>query len=123
MADKKDDRPNVLIIVADDLGFTDPGCFGGEISTPNIDRLGNAGIRFSDFHASPACSPSRSMLMTGTSAHLAGVGTLPEFYQGQYALPELKGQPSYLGHLSDACVLWTRPSLVFSYFSSLALPV
>ncbi|RSM00815.1 hypothetical protein CEP52_008927 [Fusarium oligoseptatum] len=105
-----DDRPNVLVIVADDLGFTDPGCFGGEINTPNIDKLGNTGVRWSDFQASPACSPSRSMLMTGTSAHLAGVGTIPEFHSGAYQIPELKDQPAYLGHLSDKVV--TLPELL-----------
>lgn len=94
----KDTRPNILIIVADDLGFTDPGCFGGEIKTPNIDKLGVEGVRFSDFHASPACSPSRSMLMTGTSAHLAGVGVIPEFL-GHFQ--EYRGQKSYVGHLTD----------------------
>lgn len=92
-------RPNVLVIVADDLGFTDSGCFGGEIKTPNIDRLGYEGVRFTNFHASPSCAPSRSMLMTGTSAHLAGVGTLPEFLG---VCPEYKGNRSYdPGHLDD----------------------
>ena len=94
-------RPNVLIIVADDLGFSDCGCFGGEISTPNIDRLGFEGIRLSDFQAAPACSPTRSMLMSGTSAHLAGMGGLPEFTKH---IPEYKGQAAHLGYLSDRCV-------------------
>jgi len=97
---RPDHRPNILVIVADDLGFTDPGCFGGEISTPTIDRIGEAGVRFSDFHASPACSPSRSMLMTGTSAHLAGVGIIPEFHMSHNKIPEIQGQPAYVGYLS-----------------------
>ena len=59
-------RPNFLIIVADDLGFSDVGAFGGEIKTPNIDSLACAGLRFTDFHAAPACSPTRSMLLSGT---------------------------------------------------------
>lgn len=59
-------RPNFLIIVADDLGFLDIGCFGGEIKTPNIDRLANGGLRFTDFHAAAACSPTCSMLLSGT---------------------------------------------------------
>ncbi|SPO07567.1 related to Arylsulfatase [Cephalotrichum gorgonifer] len=105
-----DTRPNFLVIVADDLGFTDPGCFGGEIHTPNIDALGNTGVRFSDFQASPACSPSRSMIMTGTSAHLSGLGTIPEFHVGRYSIPEYKDQPAYLGHLSDRVV--TMPELL-----------
>lgn len=54
-------RPNFLVIVADDLGFSDLSCFGGEIRTPNIDKLASSGIRFTDFHAAAACSPSRAM--------------------------------------------------------------
>lgn len=54
-------RPNFLVIVADDLGFSDLSCFGGEIRTPNIDKLASNGIRFTDFHAAAACSPSRAM--------------------------------------------------------------
>lgn len=57
--------PNVLIILADDLGFSDVGCFGSEIQTPNIDRIAREGLRFTDFHAAAACSPTRSMLMSG----------------------------------------------------------
>ena len=59
-------RPNFLVIVADDLGFSDVGAFGGEIKTPNIDSITKDGIRFTDFHAAPACSPTRSMLLSGT---------------------------------------------------------
>ena len=59
-------RPNFLVIVADDLGFSDVGAFGGEIKTPNIDSLARDGLRFTDFHAAAACSPTRSMLLSGT---------------------------------------------------------
>ena len=68
-------RPNFLVIVADDLGFSDIGAFGGEIHTPNLDRLAYAGLRLTDFHSAPACSPTRAMLMTGTDHHIAGLGT------------------------------------------------
>lgn len=57
----KSKRPNFLVIVADDLGFSDLGCFGGEIRTPNLDKLASNGLRFTDFHAAAACSPSRAM--------------------------------------------------------------
>lgn len=60
------ERPNFLVIVADDLGFSDTGCFGAEIQTPNIDSLAYEGLRFTDFHAAAACSPTRSMLLSGT---------------------------------------------------------
>src|SRR3546814_9227920 len=56
-------RPNVVIILADDLGFSDLGAFGGEIDTPNLDALAKAGLRLTDFHAAPSCSPTRSMLL------------------------------------------------------------
>lgn len=59
-------RPNFLVILADDLGFTDLGCFGSEIKTPNIDSIAKDGLRFTDFHAAAACSPTRSMLLSGT---------------------------------------------------------
>lgn len=58
-ATDKSKRPNFLVIVADDLGFSDLGCFGGEIRTPNLDKLASNGLRFTDFHAAAACSPSR----------------------------------------------------------------
>lgn len=57
--------PNVLIILADDLGFSDVGCFGGEIETPHINKLASEGLRFTDFHTASACSPTRAMLMSG----------------------------------------------------------
>lgn len=71
-------RPNVVLIVADDLGFSDLGAFGGEIATPNLDQLAQSGVRLTDFHAAPACSPTRAMLLTGTDNHTAGVGAMAE---------------------------------------------
>lgn len=67
--------PNFLLIVVDDLGFTDLGAFGGEIRTPNLDALALGGVRLTNFHAGVSCAPSRAMLMTGTDNHLAGVGS------------------------------------------------
>lgn len=97
-------RPNFLVIVADDLGFSDIGAFGSEIDTPNLDRLAHAGIRLTDFHSAPACSPTRSMLLTGTDHHIAGIGTMVE------VVPELRGQPGYEGFLNDRVV--TVPELL-----------
>ena len=78
-------RPNFLIIVADDLGFSDPGCFGSEIRTPNIDKLAKDGVRLTGFHAAAACSPTRAMILTGTDHHIAGLGNLIEWtdFSGQ----------------------------------------
>ncbi len=67
--------PNILLIVLDDLGYTDLGAFGGEIATPHLDGLARAGVRFTNFHAAPSCAPTRAMLMTGTDHHLAGMGS------------------------------------------------
>lgn len=67
--------PNILLIVADDLGYTDLGSFGGEIATPNLDDLAYGGIRLTNFHAGPSCAPTRAMLLTGTDNHLAGMGS------------------------------------------------
>ena len=92
-------RPNFLVIVADDLGFSDIGAFGGEIETPNLDRLAYAGIRFTDFHSAPACSPTRAMLLTGTDHHIAGIGTMLEV-----AVPAFRGAPGYEGYLNDRVV-------------------
>lgn len=98
-------RPNFLVIVADDLGFSDIGAFGGEINTPNLDRLAHAGCRFTDFHSAPACSPTRAMLLTGTDHHIAGIGTMLEV-----AIPEFAGAPGYEGYLNDRVV--TLPELL-----------
>lgn len=92
-------RPNILLIVADDLGFSDLGAFGGEIETPHLDRLARAGVRFTDFHSAPACSPTRAMLLTGTDHHIAGIGSMDEGM-----LPGVRGQPGYEGFLNDRVV-------------------
>lgn len=92
-------RPNIVVILADDVGFSDLGAYGSEISTPNIDALAARGALFSNFHASPVCAPSRAMLLTGMTSHLAGVGNLPETLP-----PEHQGAPAYLGRLADDVV-------------------
>ncbi|MCC7461170.1 MAG: arylsulfatase [Gammaproteobacteria bacterium] len=92
-------HPNILLIVADDLGQADLGSFGGEIATPHLDRLAYAGVRFTALHAAPACSPSRAMLLTGVDAHRAGLGNLAE-----ELAPNQKGRPGYEGELNDRVV-------------------
>lgn len=90
------DAPNFLIIVADDLGWSDLGAFGGEIATPNLDALALSGVRFTGFHTAPTCSPTRSMLMSGVDNHQAGLGTMAELLG-----PATRGQPGYEGYLND----------------------
>lgn len=89
-------RPNVLLIVADDLGFSDLGAFGGEIQTPNLDALAQAGVRMTGFHTAPTCSPTRSMLLTGADNHQVGLGSMAESLT-----PAQQGQPGYEGYLNQ----------------------
>ncbi len=75
---QKDKRPNIIIILADDMGFSDLGSYGGEIPTPNIDKLANNGLRFKQFYNAGRCCPSRASLLTGLTPHQAGVGHMAE---------------------------------------------
>lgn len=90
--------PNVLLILFDDLGYSDLGCYGGEIPTPHVDNLAAHGARFTQFYNSARCCPSRASLMTGLHPHQAGIGSFAT------AKPDLKRGPAYLGHLNDRCV-------------------
>lgn len=88
-------RPNFLVIVADDLGWSDLGAFGGEIRTPNLDALALSGVRLTGFHTAPTCSPTRSMLLSGVDNHEAGLGTMAELRQ-----PDQVGRDGYEGYLN-----------------------
>lgn len=92
-------RPNILLIVADDLGYTDLGAYGAEISTPNLDKLASGGVKMTGFYASPFCSPTRAMLMSGSDNHLVGFGDMAELM-----LPEQRGKPGYEGNLNERVV-------------------
>jgi arylsulfatase A-like enzyme len=94
-----DKRPNFLLVVADDIGWTDLGSFGSEIETPNLDRLAKQGVMFRDFHVSVSCSPTRSMLLSGNDNHIAGLGNM-----GELLTKNQKGKPGYEGHLNDRVV-------------------
>ncbi len=72
-----DGAPNVIVMMADDLGYSDLGCYGSEIDTPELDRLAAAGLRYTDFHVNPMCSPTRASLLTGLNHHMAGMATVP----------------------------------------------
>ncbi|SPO01820.1 probable Arylsulfatase [Cephalotrichum gorgonifer] len=90
-------QPNFLIIVADDLGYSDIGPFGSEIPTPALDRLAADGVRLTNFHTASACSPTRSMLFSGTDNHIAGLGQMAE----HMASGDLyKDRPGYEGYLN-----------------------
>jgi len=87
-------RPDILLILNDDMGFSDLGCYGGEIDTPNLDRLANNGLRFSQFYNTARCSPSRASLLTGLHPHQTGIGILT--YDS--------GPEGYAGNLNHRCV-------------------
>ena len=92
-------RPNIVVLVADDWGFTDVGAYGGEIATPHLDALARAGTRFSNFHVAASCAPTRSMLLTGVDNHRNGVGNLRE------TMPQAHlGKPGYEGSLTPRVV-------------------
>ena len=88
-------RPNILLIVADDLGYADLGSFGGEIRTPHIDALVAHAVRFTHFYTAPTCSPTRAMLLSGKDNHEVGLGTMAE-----QILPQQRGKPGYEGYLT-----------------------
>jgi arylsulfatase len=90
-----DPRPNILLIVADDLGYADLGVYGSDIRTPNIDALAAEGILFTQFHTSPLCAPTRAMLLSGNNNHVAGVGRMGASGPMQVYVP------GYETHLSD----------------------
>ncbi len=87
-------RPNIILIMADDLGFSDLGCYGSEIRTPNLDRLAAEGLRFRNFYNTGRCCPTRASLLTGLYAHQAGVGHMVAD----------RGTPAYRGELNRDCV-------------------
>ena len=92
-------RPNIVLLVADDWGFTDVGVFGGEIDTPNLDALAKRGVRFSNFHVTASCAPTRSILLTGVDNHRNGIGNMPETIPRSH-----EGKPGYLGVLDTNVV-------------------
>ncbi|VGO13318.1 Arylsulfatase [Pontiella desulfatans] len=96
-------RPNIALIMVDDMGYSDIGCYGGEINTPNMDRLAGNGVRFSRFYNGSRCCPTRASLMTGLHSHLTGIGhmTNPPNSKGHDAGEEF---PNYRGFLNRECV-------------------
>ncbi|WP_298851955.1 arylsulfatase [uncultured Ruegeria sp.] len=98
-----DERPNILILIADDMGFSDVGSFGSEIDTPAIDQLAEQGMLFTNFHVGASCSPTRTMLISGVDNHLAGLGNMAEIQADNQF-----GKQGYEGHLNDKVVALPR---------------
>ena len=104
-------RPNVVVILVDDVGFSDIGCFGGEIPTPALDRLAAGGLRFTQFYNSARCSPSRAALLTGLNPHQAGLGWLDRKVE-----PESRG---FHGRLLPRCVTIAEVLGTAGYFTAM----
>ena len=99
------DQPNILLIVADDLGFSDLGCYGGEISTPHLDQLASSGLRLTQFYNTGRCCPSRASLLTGQYAHRVGLGHMTKDI----------GHPGYRGTVSDNATTIAEVLLLAGY--------
>ncbi|MCK4886551.1 MAG: arylsulfatase [Planctomycetes bacterium] len=89
-------KPNILLIMADDMGFSDVGCYGGEISTPNLDSLAKDGLRFNQFYNCARCCPTRASILTGLYPHQAGIGQM-DHWRGSEKGP-------YQGYLNNKCM-------------------
>ena len=92
-------RPNILVIMADDYGFSDIGSFGSEISTPNLDAIANEGKVLTNYHTNPVCSPARVSFLTGVDNHIAGIGTMYE-----NIAPNQVGKPGYETYINNRTV-------------------
>jgi arylsulfatase len=103
------DKPNIVVILVDDMGFSDIGSYGGEISTPNLDALAKNGLRFSNFYNTARCCPTRASLMTGLYSHQAGVGHMTDD----------RGLPGYSGRLNDKSVTFAEALKPAGYFTAM----
>jgi arylsulfatase len=102
-------KPNIIVILADDMGFSDIGCYGSEIPTPNIDRLAAGGLRFTQFYNTGRCCPTRASLLTGLYPHQTGVGHMVND----------QGLPGYRGHLNESCVTLAEVLQGAGYFTAM----
>ena len=103
------DKPNIIVILVDDMGFSDIGCYGSEIPTPNLDALAVGGLRFTQFYNTGRCCPTRAALLTGIYSHQAGVGHMTDD----------KGVPGYQGHLNDQCATFAEVLKPAGYFTAM----
>ncbi len=104
------EKPNIIIILVDDMGFSDIGCYGSEIPTPNLDQVAAGGLRFTQFYNTGRCCPTRASLLTGLYPHQAGVGHMTDD----------KGLPGYQGRLNDHCVTIAEVLRPAGYFTSIS---
>ena len=105
------ERPNVIVFLVDDMGYSDIGCFGGEVPTPNLDKLAADGLRMTQFYNTPRCSPTRSALLTGLYSHQAGFGWLDNKVE-----PKSRG---FHGRLLPRCVTIAEVLGEAGYFTAM----
>jgi arylsulfatase len=103
------DKPNIIVILVDDMGFSDLGCYGSEIPTPNLDSLAAGGLRFTQFYNTGRCCPTRAALLTGLYPHQTGVGHMTED----------RGAPGYQGRLNDRCATFAEVLKPAGYFTAM----
>ena len=109
---RADERPNVVVVLVDDMGWSDIGAYGGEIPTPNLDALAASGVRFTQFYATPRCSPTRSSLLTGVYPHQAGLGHLDNVVRA--------GSSGTTGRLNDRSVTIAEVLRDAGYFTAMS---
>ncbi|HEV7405527.1 MAG TPA: arylsulfatase [Chthoniobacteraceae bacterium] len=102
-------KPNIIVILVDDMGFSDLGCYGSEIPTPNLDALAAGGLRFTQFYNTGRCCPTRAALLTGLYSHQTGVGHMVED----------QGAPGYRGRLNDQCATFAEVLNPAGYFTAM----
>ena len=107
--DLEEDRPNIVLVMVDDMGFSDIGCYGAETETPHLDALAAGGVRVTSFYNSGRCCPTRASLLTGLYQHQAGIGMMVADY----------GHPAYRGFLNDHCVTIAEALAPAGYFSAI----
>ncbi|MCA9249263.1 MAG: arylsulfatase [Planctomycetales bacterium] len=105
------ERPNIVLVMVDDMGFSDIGCYGSEIPTPNLDRLAAGGLRFTQFYNTGRCCPTRAALLTGLYSHQAGVGHMTD--------DKGPNHPGYRGHLNQRCATIGRLLHEAGYFTAI----
>ena len=103
-------KPNIIVVLVDDMGFSDIGCYGSEIPTPNLDSLAAGGLKFTQFYNTGRCCPTRAALLTGLYSHQTGVGNMVAD----------QGQPGYQGHLNEQCVTLGEVLKPAGYFTAMS---
>jgi len=108
------DKPNIILIMADDMGYSDIGCYGGEAKTPNLDRLAGGGLRFTQFYNAARCCPTRASLLTGLYPHEAGMGGMVNTSAG------FAENKAYQGFLNESCVTLPEVLKMAGYYTAMS---